>query len=327
MRPIPPNFHLARGLLGPFKEMLTAPVHEEDVRIDLPVRGVALHARIHHGMSNGASLSPRTGVIISHPYGPLGGDLRNNVVRELATAFARRGIPTLRYSMRGAGKSSGRTSWTAAAESDDLAALVDWWTQGGDTNAGPTWTADNGTCYTRAVPERVLLVGYSYGSLVSLPVARTHDRACGLIMVSPPAGVTWALTAMQTSTYSAPLPLAMPKLVVMGDKDQFSSEGTMVAFTAKVCGTEPGSGGSGGGMVLGSPHDNGREELVEGTVRAASADVVIVKDRDHFWVGEEDAIVDLVEAWVERTYGWTARPAAAAAATAVGAGTDLSAAF
>jgi alpha/beta superfamily hydrolase len=50
--------------------------------------------------------------IISHPYGPLGGNLNNNVVVAAGSSLSELGISILRYDSRGSGRSNGRTSWT-----------------------------------------------------------------------------------------------------------------------------------------------------------------------------------------------------------------------
>ncbi|KAI9183108.1 hypothetical protein H9P43_004025 [Blastocladiella emersonii ATCC 22665] len=285
--------------------MLSAPIPEEAFTIDLPSRGVALDARIHHGVPGGAATNAGLGVIISHPYAPLGGDLHNNVVREVAAFFGAAGVPTLRYSMRGAGRSTGKTSWTAEAEAIDLVALIDWWM----TSPAGAWTAADGTVFPRFRPTQVLLVGYSYGALISLPAARTHRAVAGLILVSPPARVTWALTAFKSTSFSAELPRALPKLVVMGDNDQFSSESSMIAFAAKVCGTAPvplpvRPPGPPRTTVPEQVEGDNDPEIAAAVVQGANASVVVVRRRDHFWAGEEDCVVDLVEKWVRDTFAW-----------------------
>ncbi|ORZ36207.1 Alpha/Beta hydrolase protein [Catenaria anguillulae PL171] len=275
--------------------MMTKPLPEESVTVPLPSRDVRLQARIFHAIPGGQASD--YGVVISHPYGPLGGDLHNNVVRELAASFGHLGASTLRYNMRGVGKSSGRTSWTAEPEACDLAALIEWWTQDSPTTP---WTAPDGVEYPRSRPSKIILVGYSFGSLISLPAARSLPLA-GLLLISPPSRVSWALTALRTSHFDQPLPLHLPKLAVLGDKDQFSSESHMLAFVARVFGL----GESRDAVPLESVAvDNGREVVQVARMSSVNGKVVVVRDRDHFWVGEEDGVVDVVEAWVRDVFGW-----------------------
>ncbi|KAF9952704.1 hypothetical protein BGZ72_005992 [Mortierella alpina] len=108
------------------------------------------------------SVSPQptvyTGVVIAHPYGPLGGSYNNNVVGALLQWFETYSLQTLGHSstsdsptsrtksqsipvlslacvicafnFRGCGKSKGRTSWFGEAERDDYQTIVDF-LQGG----------------------------------------------------------------------------------------------------------------------------------------------------------------------------------------------------
>ncbi|KAF9273418.1 hypothetical protein BGZ68_001526 [Mortierella alpina] len=94
-----------------------------------------------------------TGVVIAHPYGPLGGSYNNNVVGALLQWFETYSLQTLDHSstpgdptsrtkcqtkpvslacvicafnFRGCGKSKGRTSWFGEAERDDYQTIVDF---------------------------------------------------------------------------------------------------------------------------------------------------------------------------------------------------------
>ncbi|KAG0178784.1 hypothetical protein DFQ29_003028 [Apophysomyces sp. BC1021] len=49
---------------------------------------------------NGSYSADLTGVIIAHPYGPLGGNMQNNVVVALHKFFANRGYVTVRLNFR-----------------------------------------------------------------------------------------------------------------------------------------------------------------------------------------------------------------------------------
>ncbi|KNE71242.1 hypothetical protein AMAG_15896 [Allomyces macrogynus ATCC 38327] len=280
--------------------MITLPVLEEPVLADLPVDGVPsatttgvqarkpikLQARIFHGRGTSSSVPQDWGVIISHPYGRLGGDLHNNVVRELAAAIANHiGIPVLRYNMRGVGKSSGWTSWSAHAEADDLVALMQWWS----AQAGEFVDPDTGARVARSRPTKFILVGYSYGSLISLPAARTCPNVHALVAISPPSRVVPLLTAFWSGPFvSQPLPATLPKLFVFGDQDQFSSVQHMVRFTGTVCGVE--------NVPVETHSREGGEERTR--VRAVNGRTVVVPSADHFWFDEEGAVFDLVVPFV-----------------------------
>jgi alpha/beta superfamily hydrolase len=74
--------------------------------------------------------------IISHPYGPLGGNLNNNVVVAVGKSLSELGIAILRYDSRGSGGSNGRTTWQGLrlefelnySEIEDLIQICDYTT-------------------------------------------------------------------------------------------------------------------------------------------------------------------------------------------------------
>ena len=59
------------------------------------------------------SVTSDTCCIITHPYGPLGGNLDNNVVSSLFSYFSEsKNYTTIKFNFRGIGKSTGKTSYT-----------------------------------------------------------------------------------------------------------------------------------------------------------------------------------------------------------------------
>ncbi|RKO92789.1 Alpha/Beta hydrolase protein, partial [Blyttiomyces helicus] len=59
-----------------------------------------------------------------HPYGPLGGNMDNNVVAALFRNFASKGFMVIRFNFRGVGNSTGKTSWRGQGEVDDVLTVV-----------------------------------------------------------------------------------------------------------------------------------------------------------------------------------------------------------
>jgi alpha/beta superfamily hydrolase len=95
--------------------------------------------------------NPIAGVIISHPYGPLGGNMDNNVVVHLFNYFKEKGnLIVCRYNARGVGKSGGRTTFTSKCEESDGIEVIKYVLQ-----------------YT----DKIILCGYSYGLLNALTKA------------------------------------------------------------------------------------------------------------------------------------------------------------
>ncbi|KAI9505659.1 hypothetical protein BX070DRAFT_182157, partial [Coemansia spiralis] len=60
-----------------------------------------------------------------HPYPPLGGQFRNNVIHELRARLDGRVAVSVAFNLRGAGRSEGKTSWTGCAEHEDLCSVLD----------------------------------------------------------------------------------------------------------------------------------------------------------------------------------------------------------
>lgn len=110
------------------------------------------------------------GVVITHPHPLYGGEMHNNVVETLVSAFKDRGYSTLRFNFRGTGDSQGSHTENGEGEMNDVAAAVNLLVEKG--------------------LSPVFLAGYSYGSWVN------HSAACrgfvssfpieGMLMVSPP---------------------------------------------------------------------------------------------------------------------------------------------
>lgn len=83
--------------------MRPAILQEEDVVIEAS-DGVRLAAKVCNRRSPIA-------VVLAHPYGPLGGNMMNNVVVKLTQVLARQGFTTLRFNARG-----GTCMWKSAAD-------------------------------------------------------------------------------------------------------------------------------------------------------------------------------------------------------------------
>lgn len=89
--------------------------------LSISVNDVTLEAKLtigNQGTRRGSILA-----IFTHPYGPLGGNLHNNVVAALYSDFVSLGFTCLRYNARGVGRSTGKTSWQGIPEVNDLIEL------------------------------------------------------------------------------------------------------------------------------------------------------------------------------------------------------------
>ena len=135
---------------------------------------------------------PFSAVIVCHPHSLYGGNMWNNVVVVACDSLSRESIAAFRFNFRGVGKSGG-TFGGGTAEREDVKAALDI--------VSSTETID---------PQRIGLVGYSFGGSVTLPVALEDDRIALLALVSP---------ALTDAAWDRLEEYSRPKLVVVGSAD------------------------------------------------------------------------------------------------------------
>ena len=151
--------------------------------------GVSLEGRL--------ALSPDSsaGMVICHPHPLYGGDMDNPVVVRITEVAAALGIATLRFNFRGVGRSTGAHGGGEAERLDVTAAL-------------------HAVRSRLRSPARVVLAGYSFGSIVSARVAPGASLA-GLALIAPP------LAMSGDDTLAALGSLTIPILFVTGGADDY----------------------------------------------------------------------------------------------------------
>ncbi|EPT01649.1 hypothetical protein FOMPIDRAFT_1119778 [Fomitopsis schrenkii] len=164
---------------------------------------------VHTAAGSEPSRSAKLAVCL-HPWSWLGGRLEDPVLQTLIAPLHIHGYHVIRYNSRGVGKSTGWPSLTGSREAQDLRELVQW-----AIDRLPSVGA-------------VVLVGYSYGSLIaSLHPPLTHPRVSHVV-ISYPLSVRHWLTAFRGGTYSSTLADLVRDpgarvLVLYGDHDDFTS--------------------------------------------------------------------------------------------------------
>ncbi|RHZ60964.1 hypothetical protein Glove_350g148 [Diversispora epigaea] len=157
-------------------------------------------------------------VIISHPYGPLGGDFNNNVVVAVEHYFLSMGYLTVAFNFRGVGNSGGRTSWSGEPECGDYKSIVEVLLNSGRTK-------DEIIIELPKISE-LIIVGYSYGSLIASSFTTSLSIPTFYILISYPLSVRWFLTFFHTSTYINHLISLINSnskvLFIYGNYDQFT---------------------------------------------------------------------------------------------------------
>ena len=159
-----------------------------------------------HGLL--ADRSTGLAAVVCHPWGPLGGCLNDVCVSTVVSMLGGVGLTTLRLNFRpGSGIGRGH------APAQDV----------------------RGACaFLRSLeepPRKIVLIGYSYGSLVVADVADAIDDVAAFAMIAPPLGAASALFLFRDVTSSAAAS-SKPKLALIGEADQFCTRRRFEAFAA-----------------------------------------------------------------------------------------------
>jgi len=139
-------------------------------------------------------VGPFPGVVVCHPHPLYGGNMNVNIVHEVCVACGERSIASLRFNFRGVGKSGGRHE-NGIGEREDVKAALSFLERRAEID-----------------PHRLGLCGYSFGTMVGIPVADGDERVKAL------AGIS--------SFFVAPGLLQgfrKPKFFIHGDRDTFIS--------------------------------------------------------------------------------------------------------
>ena len=208
----------------------------------------------------GEKANPKTCCLLTHPWAILGGDLNNNVPVELSYALSQYGFATCRFNFRGVGRSKGCCTWRGHGERDDLKAVVDW------------------LCDEQGI-TRVVLVGYSYGSMISNSCADLRPEIMAFVSISTPFPCYWGLSLFNCAQM---LNLAhstdKPKLFLCGNQDQFISTGQYRRYVRS--------------FPVPIESQNSNDGLSSG--QQSPMVVYLLEDVDHFWNGQEMAACGLI---------------------------------
>ena len=117
-------------------------------------------------------------------------------------------------------------------------------------------------------PVRLLLVGYSYGSIVAASASAGIPQVIGVISIAPPIGVRHWLFLFNGNYHleQARKRPDLPQLLIIGDQDNFTSEGDFMAVVKSM-----------------------RQESTTGAV---------LKGADHFFRGREKDLMDILGMYI-----------------------------
>ncbi|EHK19342.1 uncharacterized protein TRIVIDRAFT_157245 [Trichoderma virens Gv29-8] len=136
--------------------------------------GTALDCRVYHPASlavgarspqHAAAPWKRHAAVFAHPYAPMGGSFDDGMVDIVASQLLRKGYLLGTFNFRGAGRSAGRTSWTAKPERDDYISFV-----GFIAHYVHRLVSSGIAEQQPASPSHrpvLLMAGYSYGAMIT----------------------------------------------------------------------------------------------------------------------------------------------------------------
>lgn len=157
-----------------------------------PGAGLELEGILHLPGGDG----PFSAVAVCHPHPLYGGDMQNSVVEAVCHALAAASTAAFRFNFRGVGLSQGEHAGGIGEREDLVAALA--FLQSID----------------KVNPGSIGLVGYSFGTMVAVPVAFRDERVKALALVSP---------VLKDTEWEQLGSCAFPKLLVCGSEDEFIS--------------------------------------------------------------------------------------------------------
>lgn len=181
-------------------------VPEEAVQI--PVARTWLQAKVS------VQASPVV-VIALHPWGPLGGSMDDPHPVTVTHLFGKAGCSTARLDFR-SGIGSGESSVA------DVKAVAAWFVEPRDGKA--------------ALASQVIIVGYSYGSMIGAAAAAEIPQCVAWAALGPPLGYSWALYLWNAGSLRARAAnsAGKPKLLMLGTSDEFCSERSFQGFVQEL---------------------------------------------------------------------------------------------
>lgn len=161
----------------------------------LTFRGLGPDALTYEGVLHiPEGAGPFPAAPVCHPHSLLGGSMDVKLLKCIADALAKHGWMALRFNFRGVGKSEGHYTGGEGEMVDVLAAL--------------NWLAGQ----RDVVPERLALVGYSFGAWVGLRVAECEpERVKAVVAVAlylGPSPANWLVDYRR------------PKCFIHGERDR-----------------------------------------------------------------------------------------------------------
>jgi alpha/beta superfamily hydrolase len=249
------TYHLL-DLLNPYSSMRSSSSRPREKVYALPGCG---------GSCSVVDLQSSLAVIVTHPWKPLGGNMHNNVVLAACLYFQYLGITTARFDFMGVyGRGYGHVR-----QVQEVAELLL------SGKAVSSSSSNNSSTTSCKPPQSMLLVGYSYGSLITGSASAEIPQCIGTVSIAPPFAVQCWLLFFNSKHHLNQAALrndaSFVRLFVIGDDDNFTSES---AFRD----------------VLETQFPQ------QGTMGA------VIKGADHFFWKREKDLMDVIGQWLLKTF-------------------------
>jgi alpha/beta superfamily hydrolase len=187
--------------------------------------------------------APMRGVaLVLHPHPLGGGTMHNKVVFRTARALNDAGLLTLRINFRGVGQSTG-THDEGHGEQDDVRSGLDYLAQ-------------------NYPDQRIVLSGFSFGSLVGVEVGIADPRVTHLISVGTP---------VDKYDFDFLERCRKPILFVHGELDEFGDVGKL-------------------------------EKLVAALTKKTQAELVVIKGAGHFFERHLEELQRAIKDWIRKQF-------------------------
>lgn len=193
--------------------------------------------------------------------------MRNNVVLAIAVWFQRLKITTLRFNFGGSQFGRGHHQVDQVREAANFL-LTGKHLQGKtSSSASNSKEATSPKTENSMSPKYILLVGYSYGSIISASASANIPQCVGTVMISPPLAVRhWLYMFSGDYHLEQARRRGVPLLMMIGSKDNFTAENAFM----NVVNTMP-----------------------QNTTTGA-----VLKEADHFFRGREKDLMDIMGHWI-----------------------------
>jgi alpha/beta superfamily hydrolase len=208
----------------------------------------------------------------------LGGTMHNNVVVAAVLYFQKLGMTTARFDFNG-GIGRGYTQVQQVLELSQYLLLRGGRCRNNFARSSMDDTETETSCglvspaVAAETPQHILLVGYSYGSLIAGSASADINDCVACISIAPPFSVQHWLLLFHSNYHleQATRKDSMPRLLLLGSEDNFTSE---EAF----------------------------KQMVETRYPVATTTGAVIKGADHFFRRREKDLMDVIGLWLVEAF-------------------------